>query len=312
MKFVTSDEITGKITENALKFIEDTENSYHEQIRNVAEKIMINTQSRPIVLLSGPSGSGKTTSALRIEKILTDSGRKAKTISLDNYFLPKDFINNMPLDADGNVDLESPLRLDIELLHSHIDKMIKGEPVEIPVFNFTTQMRDSHILFKREENHIIIFEGIHALNPIIIDKSISEHTTCIYVSVRTRLKCRDGSIVHPRKIRLMRRLIRDKLFRGRQIGDIFGMFKSVSRGEDLYIMPYKKHADFDIDTFLAFEPSAYKPFLLNDLIKARNAGCNMEGGRKIIKFLSEIPELHSDLISDISLVKEFIGGNRLF
>ena len=176
MKYISVNEINKNINENRDEFIRKVENNYHNQLNNIAKKIMIDDHEKPVVLVSGPSGSGKTTSSLIIERRLTEAGHKAQTISLDNYFLSKD-AKNMPIDEDGNIDLESPRRLDIELLHDHIKKLINREVINIPTFDFKTQMRASSIPFRREKNHVILIEGIHALNPLVIGEDVSDYTT---------------------------------------------------------------------------------------------------------------------------------------
>ncbi len=311
MKYISVNEINKNINENRDEFIRKVENNYHNQLNNIAKKIMIDDHEKPVVLVSGPSGSGKTTSSLIIERRLTEAGHKAQTISLDNYFLSKD-AKNMPIDEDGNIDLESPRRLDIELLHDHIKKLINREVINIPTFDFKTQMRASSTPFRREKNHVILIEGIHALNPLVIGEDVSDYTTRVYVSVRTRLKCNDGTIIHPRKIRLMRRLIRDKMFRGRKLEEVFDMFKSVSRGEDLYIMPFKNRADYDIDTFISYEPSAYKNALLKDLLEAKDEYRNTEDCKMLTQLLSEVSTIPTGIIDNMSLIREFIGGGSLF
>lgn len=311
MKYISVNEINKNINENRDEFIRKVENNYHNQLNNIAKKIMIDDHEKPVVLVSGPSGSGKTTSSLIIERRLTEAGHKAQTISLDNYFLSKD-AKNMPIDEDGNIDLESPRRLDIELLHDHIKKLINREVINIPTFDFKTQMRASSIPFRREKNHVILIEGIHALNPLVIGEDVSDYTTRVYVSVRTRLKCNDGTIIHPRKIRLMRRLIRDKMFRGRKLEEVFDMFKSVSRGEELYIMPFKNRADYDIDTFISYEPSAYKNALLKDLLEATDEYRNTEDCKMLTQLLSEVNTIPTEIIDNMSLIREFIGGGSLF
>ena len=148
-------------------------------------------------------------------------------------------------------------------------------------------------------------EGIHALNPDVIGHS-DEYTNRVYVSVRTRLES-GGELLHPSKIRLMRRLIRDKLYRGRSITETMEFFKSVERGEDLYIMPYKHRASFDIDTFIAYEPMVYRDILLDDLHRVSRTYPEYEKYADIEKFLRKLEPLDPANVPDNSLVREFIG-----
>lgn len=285
--------------------ISDGEKIYAEQIENAARGIFERREKRPVVLLSGPSGSGKTTSAHRIAVLLADMGCKAHTISMDNYFLPM-HENEAARDENGKIDFESPLRLDIPLFKKHLEMLFKGEEIDIPMFDFAKQERMSGMSLKRTRGDIVILEGIHALNPLVTGNS-EDFTTCVYVSVRTRIS--DGDkLLHPSKIRLMRRLMRDKLFRGRSISDTFEFFKSVERGENLYIMPYKNRADFDIDTFIKYEPLVYRDILLPELEAASEDFAEYGDYSDIEYFLKLLSPVDSSIVPENSLIREFIGG----
>lgn len=287
------------------QLIDDGEKIYAEQIENAAQGIFERREKRPVVLLSGPSGSGKTTSAHRIAVLLADMGCKAHTISMDNYFLPM-HENEAARDENGNIDFESPLRLDIPLFKNHLKMLFKGEEIEVPLFDFAKQERQSGLPLKRKGGDIVILEGIHALNPLVTGNS-EDFTTCVYVSVRTRIS--DGEkILHPSKIRLMRRLMRDKLYRGRSISETFEFFKSVERGENLYIMPYKNRANFDIDTFIEYEPLVYRDILLPELEKASADCADYCDYSDIEYFLKLLSPVDSSIVPENSLIREFIGG----
>lgn len=287
------------------QLIDDGEKIYAEQIENAAQGIFERREKRPVVLLSGPSGSGKTTSAHRIAVLLADMGCKAHTISMDNYFLPM-HENEAARDENGNIDFESPLRLDIPLFKNHLEMLFKGEEIEVPLFDFAKQERQSGLPLKRTGGDIVILEGIHALNPLVTGNS-EDFTTCVYVSVRTRIS--DGEkILHPSKIRLMRRLMRDKMYRGRSISETFEFFKSVERGENLYIMPYKNRANFDIDTFIEYEPLVYRDILLPELEKASADCADYCDYSDIEYFLKLLSPVDSSIVPENSLIREFIGG----
>lgn len=309
INFINTENINSGIKENAGEFIKQAENIYNSRLREAAEKIYSDRFSRPLVLISGPSGSGKTTSALRIAKMLADKKLTVHTISMDNYFLPND-MGNLPRDENGNVDLESPYRLDIPLFSEHLKKLFRCEKVDVPVFDFATQSRSDYIPVCRKENEIIIIEGIHALN-LEVTGDTDDFTTCIYVSVRTRLRASDGTIMHPRNIRLMRRLNRDRLFRNRKLEDVFGMYESVTNGEEKYIMPHKHRADFNIDSFIPYEASVYAKMLLPDLINNKATIEHISEYPTMIKILSELMPISRELVPDDSLVREFIGGSSL-
>lgn len=309
-KYINVKKINKAIDEDYNSFVSQSEDIYHEQLENVADKIILDCKEKPLVLLSGPSGSGKTTSALRIAKLIEQkSNYKAITISMDNYFLP-DGAMPQTMDENGKIDYESPTMVDIPLFSEHLVKLFNCEPIEIPIFDFATHSRTGSVPVHREKNEIIIIEGIHALNPMVTGDT-NKFTTCIYVSVRTRLKNDNGDVLHPSKIRLMRRLGRDKLFRGRRLEDIFSFFSSVSRGENLYIMPYKPRADFDIDTFIPYEANVYKNILLPELIDIESIMCGNNDYTEIVKFLKELDSLSASAVPYDSIVREFIGGSTL-
>lgn len=306
MKVQSIKEINNLISYNPEKFILDSEAQYRSELKAAAEKILEKSDNHSLVLVSGPSGSGKTTSALRVEGFLREMGCKASTLSMDNYFLPDDMIDDVPLNEDGEIDLESPYRLDIPLLNKHMEMLNNCEPIECPVFDFKTNSRMGVIPIKREPGEVIIIEGIHALNPAVTGNS-RDYATCIYVSVRTRLENSEEDRLHPRLIRLMRRLSRDKLFRGRVLTDTFKMFKSVSRGEEKHIMPYKHLADFDIDTFIPFETSVYRSVIYDSLLEIREKMHGNFDYDMITQFLSELTPLDKELLAEHSLIREFVG-----
>ncbi len=312
-KFARIASINSKAAHAPEKFVKMAEDNYSAYIEEAALTIA-DSPSKPVVLLSGPSGSGKTTTALRIERRLTELGKKVHTLSMDNYFLPisKETEKELPHDENGQIDLESPHRLDIPLFAEHLQKLAECESFDMPLFDFATQSRPGTVPMRREKGEIIIIEGIHALNPMVTGEA-DGFALCMYVSVRTRLCADDGSLLHPRQIRLMRRLCRDHLFRKREYRQIFDMFASVSRGEDLYISPFKQRADFDIDTFMAYEPSVYKHFIESELKKEDTAEQLKDYPcfDDIRKFLGELDIIDSEHVPSTSLIREFIGGSEL-
>ena len=281
------------------------EQAYADALKSAAEKIFEDREQRPVVLVSGPSGSGKTTSANRIAHLLKEMGCGAHSISMDNYFktlTPEE----LALSERGEFDFESPMRLDCDLFKQHLEKLSRCEEIDIPTFDFAAQQSRPGMKLKINRGDIVILEGIHALNPLVTGDSES-YTNCIYVSVRTRIEAENGDLLHPSKIRLMRRLIRDKLYRGRTIAETFEFFRSVERGENLYIMPFKYRADFDIDTFIPYEPLVYRDILLGDLQKAAADYADYADYADIERFLSELASIERALVPEHSLVREFVG-----
>ena len=203
------------------------------------------------------------------------------------------------------MDLESPLRVDGELLNRQIEDIIAGREIELPKYNFRTSTRSgSGKMFKRNKDEIVIFEGIHALNPAVItvpDSMISK----IYVSVRTRVSD-DNLLLHPSRVRLMRRMIRDKNFRKRSLRETMNMFHSVEAGENKYIMPYKYRSDYDVDTFMAYELSVYR----NDLLMPLQELTDVPEVCECIKALERLDPIDRADVTPDSLICEFIGNGQ--
>ncbi|MBR5091406.1 MAG: nucleoside kinase [Ruminiclostridium sp.] len=308
MKFITLNELNHSVKNDPGSFIEKAEQTYHSEIRNVADHILDREHHLPIILISGPSGSAKTTTALRLATMLEEAGKTVHPVSMDNYFRPIGDPGN-EVDEDGRVDLESPKRLDMDLLNEHLEMFWKCEEVQMPTFDFASQTRQNGKTLRRKHGEFVILEGIHALNPEITG-NIGEHATTVYVSVRTRLKNDESDLLHPSKVRLMRRIVRDKLFRGRGICETLDFFKWVQRGEQRFIMPHKDKAMFDIDTFIAYEPAVYKPIILNELLSVRDTYEDYAQFTDLEEFLTEIEGMDRDLVPLNSLVREFVGGSH--
>lgn len=293
-----------RLASSPSELISEGERLYAEQIEKAADQIFEQRVERPVVLISGPSGSGKTTTASRIQHILREKGAATHTVSMDNYYLPM-HENLAAMDENGNIDFESPMRLDITLFREQLESLLACREINVPLFDFAQQSRHDGMSLRREKGDIVIIEGIHALNPLLTGGT-EDSTSCVYVSVRTRI-CSGGEQLHPSKIRLMRRLMRDKLYRGRSLAETFEFFRSVERGENMYIMPYKYRADHEIDTFIMFEPMVYRDILLPDLERAAREYSGYAEHADIERFLRELAPVDKKLVPENSLIREFIG-----
>ena len=305
MNIIDIKELNERLERSPAEYIGECCDKYNDECTKIAEKISETASERPIILLSGPSGSGKTTSALKIEAVLDKMGMETHTISMDNYFLPKHLVQ--VFDENNQIDYESPQRIDIPLLREHMMKIANCEPVDVPYFDFVTQDRAGGRELRRKKGEIVLFEGIHALNPEVT--GTDDIANCIYVSVRTRIRLSDGSLVHPKLIRLMRRLIRDRNFRNRCPAETLDMFESVQKGEDNYINPYKFRAHFDVDTFHGFEPALFKPLLDDDIRALMETYEPFEEFLPISELLKESTQISEALVPPAALAREFIGGS---
>ena len=289
---------------DATAFVAQAEADYHAQLSAIADHIAAHRDTCPIVLISGPSGSGKTTTARMLEAELDRRGLETHTLSQDNYFrtsTPED----MRLREQGLLDLESPARVDEELLARQLEDIIACKPVELPVFNFRTcTCSPSGVTFTRKPGEIVILEGIHVLNPAVVPLPESQ-TVRLYVSVRTRVETKDGGLLHPKYVRLLRRMLRDVSGRGRPAEGTLAMFQSVEVGEQKYIMPYKHRSTFDIDTFCPYELNVYRAVLPDEVAVLKD---HPDMG-DLLNLLTEALPLEPTVVPDTALIREFIGGS---
>ena len=306
MKCLNINFINKIIYEDAERLVRESVINYQNQILNLCCNVTKKKDTHPVLLISGPSGSGKTSTANEISNLLfREFNCESSVISLDNYFRSNNS-PDMPKDKYGNVDLESPYCTDLDLLKEHLNALKNGREFMMPVFDFKSQERSGYIPYKRNKGSIAILEGIHALNPLVTG-DCGDFAVCAYISVRTRLKSDNNRTLHPRMIRLMRRLCRDCLFRGRDIESVFSYFESVSEGENKYILPFKSRADFQIDTFMPYEVPVYKNCLENKLTQVRDRLINNDYYKNIVEFFRFILPMSEKNVPETSLIREFIG-----
>lgn len=210
------------------RFVLRCEEVFHDKISSAAASILMNKGQKPIVCLTGPSGSGKTTTAMRLREYLENLGVKVCMLSMDNFFLPLD---QRPPEAS---DWESPYCVNRDLLIEDIHRLMDGELVELPVYDFKAGGVGGYKPMQGDKDAVIIAEGIHMLNPLIFDQLRSE-ATGVYVAPRTRIITHKDRIVRPEQLRVARRMIRDYQGRGHSLRQTVERAESVDRGELNYI-----------------------------------------------------------------------------
>ncbi len=288
-------------------FIAECDAEYAAKISKAADMISENRRRSPIVLLSGPSGSGKTTTAQKIEEELRRRGVKSYTVSLDNYFKTVD-PKTSPRTADGDYDFESPKCLDMELLNEHFDALARGERIYVPKYEFSRKMRvvEPSKSLKLGPDEIAIFEGIHALN----DEIAGPHPDAfkLYISARSNVEFNGQVVFKGTWIRLVRRTVRDKLFRAYDPAATLSMWANVRRGEKLYISPYKNRANLMLDTALKYELPVMNS-VATELFSSVPEGIERyEELRQVLPAIQLFGHIDESLVAPDSLVREFIGG----
>ena len=289
-------------------FVEGTEAEFQRKLELAAKRIADNRDKSHIILLSGPSGSGKTTTAMKIEKLLDESGVETHTISMDNYFNTID-PETAPRNREGAIDYESPFCLDIDLLNRHFAMLDRGETIHVPRYEFARQIRSStrtHPL-RLGDDELAIFEGIHALNDVITGKNPKAFK--LYIAARSNYTDGGGEILFQHSwLRLVRRLVRDSLFRGSDPAFTLKLWPNVRRGEKLYISPYKESADLMFDTSLPYELGVFKPFVV-PMLEALPRG-EFQVADDILRAFDKVEALDAQYIAPRSLIREFIGGSE--
>ena len=250
---------------DAEAFVNDCEEHYHRQLHLVADQIAANCKRKPVVLLNGPSSSGKTTTNDRLGRILELAGIHTHMISMDDYYRTSGTYD-IPFDEENGVnDLESPECMDLDPLRDHLTRLVAGEEIMVPRFDFET--RTSHRNERAVQLHkdeIVMIEGIHAFNPVIMG-DLEKHATSVYLSVASVLLTDRNVRVEPHMLRFLRRAMRDSLFRSSPVEYTLKQWNSVRRGERLYISPYRGQADLTVDTYLPYETNILMQYLSEKL-----------------------------------------------
>lgn len=264
------------------------------------------------VMLAGPSSSGKTTSANRLATQLRVHGKKPILMSLDDYYIDRD---KCPVGPDGKVDLEHINTIDTELFGQHLQKLLSGETVQIPSFNFKTGRREwpEHFMHL-EESSVIIVEGLHALNPVLLPDTLpKEMVFRLYVSPLLPLNLDDHNRIPTSYLRLLRRCVRDYETRGASIQKTLSMWDSVRAGEKKWIFPFQENADVIFNSSTLYELAVIKKHIYPLLTAVGPEEECFEQVRGMVKILNYILEADADdEIPPTSLVREFIGGNTFY
>lgn len=278
---------------------------HEKKIANIAD--MIHQQNKNIVLIAGPSSSGKTTFAQRLGIQLKVNGMRPYVISLDNYYMEREFI---PKDEFGELDFESIQALDVKAINKDLEKLLAGKLVDIPTFNFKLGKRIyKGDYFKMEDNDVLIIEGIHGLNDKIGENIHSENKFKIFISALTQLNIDDHNRIPTTDTRMIRRIVRDNKFRGVDALTNIAMWPSVLRGESLHIFPYQERADAMFNSALVYEMSILKQYAEPLLFKIDNSHPQHAEARRLIKFMDSFLGVTSESVPHNSILREFIGGS---
>jgi len=273
---------------------------------------MICQRGSRAVMLAGPSSSGKTTSANRLATQLRVHGKKPILMSLDDYYIDRDKIAPGP---DGKLDLEHINTIDCDLFREDMAKLLRGEQVELPSFNFKTGRREwrGHKLQLHPES-VIIVEGLHGLNPAMLPKNVDKNLIFrLYVSPLLPLNLDDHNRIPTSYLRLLRRTVRDYETRNSSVQRTLSMWDSVRAGEKRWIFPYQENADVIFNSSTLYELAVLKKHIFPLLTAVQPEDECYEEVRAMVKILNYVIEADvDDEIPPTSLVREFIGGNSFY
>jgi uridine kinase len=296
--------IEGKISD----LVKVAEALHEKKIAAIADEIVERRKDARLVLIAGPSGSGKTTFTKRLAIQLKVHGIEPVLISIDNYYVDRD---KTPRHSDGSHNFECLEALDVELFSDHVGRLIKGQEVETPIYSFPLGKRDPHRTrpMKLGSNQILITEGIHGLNDELSPNIPAGHKFKVYVSALTQLCIDDHNRIFTSDTRLIRRIVRDRLFRGTKASDTIMGWPSVRRGEGKYIFPYQESADVVFNSALPYEHSVFKPIAERFLAEVQREDSAFMEVMRIYRFFAFFIPIMTREVPHTSIVREFIGGS---
>ena len=279
---------------------------HEKKIGTIADNISKNKNIK-LIAIAGPSSSGKTTFAKRLEIQLKLNGLKPVTISVDNYFVER---KDTPLDENGKYDFESINAIDTKLLNRDLLKLLNGEEIEAPTFNFHTGHKEYlGNKMKLDPDEILIMEGIHCLNDELTYLIPKEFKYKIYISALTVLNIDYYNRISTTDTRLIRRIVRDYKFRGYNAKHTLEMWTSVNRGEVNNIFKFQEEADIMFNSSLIYELSVLKKYAIPLLKQIDSASPLYSEAKRLLAMLSYFEDIKDEAVPTQSLLREFIGGS---
>jgi uridine kinase len=279
-----------------------------QQISRIANTIRKRKDQIKVILIAGPSSSGKTTFSKRLSIQLLSEGISPFALEMDNYFVDRE---NTPLDENGQYDFENINALNRELLQDHVARLVRGEKVQLRYYNFREGKNEPGEEVQLAPGQMIILEGIHGLNPVLLEDIPPEETYRIYVSCLTQLNLDRQNRISTTDTRELRRILRDARDRGYTAQQTIASWENVRRGEKRHIFPYQENADVMFNSALAYELTALKP-LVEPLLRQVPFGTpEYIEAKRLFKFLQWFLPIEQDLIPDNSILREFLGGSIL-
>jgi uridine kinase len=282
---------------------------HERQLANIADQIAERRPQIKIVLISGPTSAGKTTFSKRLALQLMAEGIFPVALGMDDYFVNRE---NTPRDEEGKYDFEALEAVDVLLFRQHLKALLAGETVDLPHFNFRTGLREAGETLRIGSEHVIIVEGIHGLNPRLVEGIPTETIYRIFISAFTQLNLDKHNRVPTTDTRMLRRIVRDASRRGYSAAQTISRWPSVRRGERQYIFPYQDQADIFFNSALVYELSVLKALAQPLLLQVEPGTRERIEANRLLAFLQwfePIPQEEFATIASDSILREFIGGS---
>ena len=292
---------TGKVEE----LIRISETKQSNELLQLAEKIY-NNKDLKIVLLAGPSSSGKTTTSKKLCMFLRSFGVNPAVISMDDYFVERE---ETPLNEEGKPDYECLEAVDLKLFDNQIEKILKGEEVVTPTYNFLTGNKEYNNKIKLGNSDVLVIEGIHALDKRVLTNISKNKIFRIYISALTELNIDNHNYISTTDNRLLRRIIRDNKARGHGVQKTISTWPDVRSGEEKYIFPYQDNADYTFNSALIYEIGVLKTYAEPLLYAVDPSDSCYEEAKRLINFLGFFLPIPADAIPKDSILREFVGGS---
>lgn len=279
---------------------------YDGQLSKIADTIASGNRDIRIILLAGPSSSGKTTTAKKLSIYLRSKGFITHPLSIDDYFVDRE---KTPKDENGEYDFESLECVDTKMFNEHLTKLLKGEEVVIPTYNFVLGKREYHNKLKLNDKDIIVIEGLHALNDKLTSSIKRDNKYKVFIAPLTQLNIDDHNYIHTSDIRKLRRIIRDSRTRAKTAEVTLEMWWKISKGEATNIYPFQDDVDMIVNSALLYEICVLKTYVEPLLYNVDEDSPIYPEALRLINFLRNFLPMSSDLIPPDSVLREFIGGS---
>jgi len=288
--------------------IKISEALHEKKIAKIADMICHHGKLPRLILVAGPSSSGKTTFSQRLGVQLRVNGIKPVTLSMDNYYVDR---KDTPLHEDGTYNFESVNAIDLKLFNDHLERIISGEEIATPVFSFNAGKRAPKrtIPVKLGPKDVLIVEGIHALNEILHSNVSKKDKFGVFVSALTQLSIDEHNRIFTSDSRLIRRMVRDRLYRGYSAAQTLSGWLSVRAGEDKYIFPFQGNADVMFNSALVYEHAVLKIYAKHFLLEVAKDSPEFTEAERLYHFLDYFIPIVPKEIPPTSVLREFIGGS---